>query len=1186
MKVSCFASAFLCVTLCLIIRQRVHAQITSSSGREFWVAFPTHVPDFDGQFNTLPAQLSLFITGEEDSKGHVAAGGFSTDFSVTAHQVTEIKVPRGSVYINEEEAGQVLHNRAVRVTVEAGLPGVTVYGHIFAGQRSAATLVLPVDALGGTYYSMNYPQHDTEGKNYITVVATAPNTMVYFKRGNTTLATADLKEINDVYEYLSDEDLSGVTVSTDQGDGGCQRFAAFSGSTGVYISPQGCTPRSLDPLYQQCLPPESWGREYGYVPFSTSSPDFTGPVRTAGQLLRIMAGSYYTEVSIDGQKVASLNPGEYYTTPQPLTKPAHISSNYPVMVAQFALSQSCSNSNGSNKGYSDPDMVLLNPVSLSIKDIAIYSSAREKISEQYVNILLPTSATGSFRINGQSPAEQFQPMSTMPGFSYLQLLLPKNAGGTFRLTAAAGFNAIAYGFGNVESYAYSAGTNLGARYQLQAYRISTGEKIDTACADDNDYEFWLTLPYDSPDILFETDGYTLRYQGHPPILGERDGVTTYSYIMWKLLPFNNPGEHKITVTADYPNGHHNCGLDKDIINGTFQVLDGPAVAFRSEKDDCGLNVGFTDKTPGLTAGAKWEWDFGDPQSKEKNRSSLQNPFHQYPSPGKFEVTLSVVNAFGCQAIKKQIVEIGPSVEPVFAWASPACEGKQVTFSDKTPADIAFVIKNRTWDFGDGTTLVSDQPEIKHLYNRAGNYTAKMTLTGQSGCVSSPVSANIAVQSRPTVSFELPDACASEVPVTFHASPAATNGDNDVISYAWNFSDPFADPANPNSAFSPDASHIFTRAGKYQISLTVSRASGCDTTISRELSVSSGDPNALLEANGSDKICSGTPLVVRNLSGVSGPGKISRLVIFFDQDTSPGDSVVISSPEYGQLIEHSYPANKTGETLQYNIRYLAYSGKSCFSLNSLEISILPEPELYFDAVSPLCSTASAVRITDAGERHHMPAVSVFFTGKGVSTDGLFDPFLAGEGSHTITYHFVGENGCTQTIDRDILVEKPPRVSAADITVLEGQSATLVPQYSGTNLSYEWSPAAYLNKPDIAYPKIYPAASTEYRIRVCNGTCSAETTIHVKVLYRPKPANTFTPNGDGYNDLWQISNIEDYPNAQISIFNRYGMLLYESKGIYRPWDGRFNGTVVPAGTYYYVIKTDHRIKDISGYLVLIK
>jgi gliding motility-associated-like protein len=69
------------------------------------------------------------------------------------------------------------------------------------------------------------------------------------------------------------------------------------------------------------------------------------------------------------------------------------------------------------------------------------------------------------------------------------------------------------------------------------------------------------------------------------------------------------------------------------------------------------------------------------------------------------------------------------------------------------------------------------------------------------------------------------------------------------------------------------------------------------------------------------------------------------------------------------------------------------------------------------------------------------------------------------------------------------------------------------------------------------------------------------------------NAFTPNDDLANDTWKIgasseSDALDY--AVIRIYSKRGMLLYEAQGLKSEWDGRYNGEVLPADTYFYIIE----------------
>jgi gliding motility-associated-like protein len=71
------------------------------------------------------------------------------------------------------------------------------------------------------------------------------------------------------------------------------------------------------------------------------------------------------------------------------------------------------------------------------------------------------------------------------------------------------------------------------------------------------------------------------------------------------------------------------------------------------------------------------------------------------------------------------------------------------------------------------------------------------------------------------------------------------------------------------------------------------------------------------------------------------------------------------------------------------------------------------------------------------------------------------------------------------------------------------------------------------------------------------------------------DAFTPNSDGYNDTWSISEIENYPDNRILVYNRWGQKVFDSKGMYKPWDGRdLFGASLPDNSYFYVIYGDSK------------
>ena len=81
-----------------------------------------------------------------------------------------------------------------------------------------------------------------------------------------------------------------------------------------------------------------------------------------------------------------------------------------------------------------------------------------------------------------------------------------------------------------------------------------------------------------------------------------------------------------------------------------------------------------------------------------------------------------------------------------------------------------------------------------------------------------------------------------------------------------------------------------------------------------------------------------------------------------------------------------------------------------------------------------------------------------------------------------------------------------------------------------------------------------------------------------------ANAITPNGDGANDTWAIGGLEGYPNAKVSVVNRWGQVVFESTGYSSPWKGVGPNGALPAGDYYYIIVYDPSKDPLTGLLTL--
>ena len=883
----------------------VKAQSVSNEGAEFWSIFPTHVPNAPNGQPQL-ANISIFITGRQASSGTVSVGNYSQRFTVVANTVTEIPVPRNAAYINDRESGRVLTNRAIHILVDAGQPAVVVYSHIFAGARSAASLILPVKALGQQYYSMNYTQSSNfGGQNFITVIASEPNTKVFIKRGTTDLVAGGitLNNVGDVYEYLSNDDLTGVSVSVDPATSGCKRFAMFSGSSAATIEPL-CTTISADPLYQQNYPIESWGRTYGFIPFSMMPPGSNvASERTRGNYIRVVAKDDNTTVQINGNTVATLNSGGFYSSPAPLSQPASISANKPISMAQYALTAGCAERSNLNNNEipGDPDMVILNPTEYSIKNITVYSSTRESISEQYINVLIKTASASSFLINGRAPTTAFTPLTALPDYSYLQLNLNSYRTNNFNLTADDGFNAIAYGFGRVESYAYSAGTNLATTLTATAVDPVSNLSITSACVYD-EYFLQLTLNVPTKKIVWTINpSNTVITQDNP--VAKDTTINNQPYYIYKIPKppvFNTAGVYTVNIIADLPPSTGGCTIGDQNFNFPFTVYSAPVTAFTMPASVCaGTEVSFADKSTdnGKTI-TSWIWTFGDGST-----STLQNPVHTYTAAGADTVSLTSVSESGCQSTTQQIIRINNLPVAAFTSINSAFKDFAVLLNDASTIATGNIVR-WTWNFGDGKTEVHTNSRLfEHVYPAAGTYQVTLTVLSDQGCQNMITKSVIAIPANKP-DFKLPEVCEADLSAQFFDLTADSISAGINLSYLWNFGDADATATNPNTSTEKNPMHRFSKAQIYQISLTVTSDDGSSATITKPFQVNGSMPKAAFNILSTANLCSTSPVTFENQSTVD-VGTITKIEWYFDYQNQPNVKLTDEDPTPGKQYVYQY-----------------------------------------------------------------------------------------------------------------------------------------------------------------------------------------------------------------------------------------------------------------------------------------
>ncbi len=170
----------------------------------------------------------------------------------------------------------------------------------------------------------------------------------------------------------------------------------------------------------------------------------------------------------------------------------------------------------------------------------------------------------------------------------------------------------------------------------------------------------------------------------------------------------------------------------------------------------------------------------------------------------------------------------------------------------------------------------------------------------------------------------------------------------------------------------------------------------------------------------------------------------------------------------------------------------------------------------------------------------------------------------------------------------VLKKPVADAGPDKKISEGESTVLNGVIGGDTASYYWTPAQYISNVNILAPVVNPVSDFIYTLHVLsgNGCGSATDDVFVRVFKKIKIPNAFSPNGDGINDVWNIEELATYPESETNVFNRYGQLVFHSNGYGKPWDGKYNGKVLPVGTYYYTIDRKNQFPVMSGWVMIIR
>ena len=210
---------------------------------------------------------------------------------------------------------------------------------------------------------------------------------------------------------------------------------------------------------------------------------------------------------------------------------------------------------------------------------------------------------------------------------------------------------------------------------------------------------------------------------------------------------------------------------------------------------------------------------------------------------------------------------------------------------------------------------------------------------------------------------------------------------------------------------------------------------------------------------------------------------------------------------------------------------------------------------------------------------------------VSCIDCAEPFV--KPSKTTTYRIVVSDSvfCYDTLQAKVRVMPLPatRILNRDTTIQYGQSFRILATGART---YSWSPVSSLNNPNIAYPIATPKEDTRYIVGGigANG-CKALDTLNVTVNGRDNlfVPSAFSPNGDGKNDVFRVTNLTFQRIMEFRVFNRWGQEVYNTSSSTTGWDGTWKGVPQDVGNYSYLIRVgypDGFVETYKGEVTLIR
>jgi len=539
-----------------------------------------------------------------------------------------------------------------------------------------------------------------------------------------------------------------------------------------------------------------------------------------------------------------------------------------------------------------------------------------------------------------------------------------------------------------------------------------------------------------------------------------------------------------------------------------------------------LNVSFTNHS---TNASSYFWNFGN-----NNTSVSVNPVNPYTVPGQNTVMLVAINSHGCKD-----TTYGHTILYGYAGSlsySPllGCPPMLVNFSTNV-LNVPFL----QWDFSDGVvSAASPNTSSSHTYYTAGAYVPKLILSDSAGChVSSTGLDTIKVDSI-AARFVFSPAF-----VCIHDPVSLRDTSKSLFSYpsAWQWL--FSNGAPGNTS---NTSHTFDTAGTAHITLIVTDAIGCKDTVTDSITVY---PLPIVTATGDTVICLG------DAASIAAGGAVSY-------SWSPSSTLSCDTCRYTK-------ASATSLTVYI---VTGTDAQGCKNTDSVTIGIKTNIQTSAGPGGAIC-IGQSYALSDTGGLNY-----AWYPAASLDNSQVATPVAAPKA--TTTYMVIAKTGSClpDTNYVTVTVHQLPQVNAGtDQTIVAGNTCSLDARTSGS-LRFTWSPSSALDCDSCVNPLVHIDQTTTFTlIAYSQFGCIDSSHVTINVICDHKQVfvpNTFTPNGDGENDLFFPRGVGLKIIKAFRVYDRWGGLVFDKHDINlndesTAWDGSYLGGKPRPDVYVYTI-----------------